>query len=302
MVIDILGVPAWAARGALRLRAAAATPALARAVRPGGARRLPRADRLAAALGALGGRRAATGGAPGTSPTTPRFLSPQRAFCAAALAAGLGGASTRELARAMADELRSRASRSTHGARRTERHAARLARIATSVAQLRRGAPGRRPRASATVWSVHAYAPYGPAAAGRRTGGGARARRSRARRLRRASAHLGDRGRRRRAPPGRPRRPARRRRNSKPARRSPRSCARWYADPRVGAVFQYTFRDDPGLPGRPRERRPEPAAPAATACGWRSLVNPRARIGPPPRPSRPRAEGDAHRAVTASHP
>jgi hypothetical protein len=59
-----------------------------------------------------------------------------------------------------------------------------------------------------------------------------------------------------------------------------RALRRWDADPRVGAAFQYTFRDDPGFPVGLADARLTRAWPVEAL--WRAWGGDRAPDGPPP--------------------
>jgi hypothetical protein len=239
VVIDILGVPAWAA------------------AEPSGCE-LPGTSALALALrsSALGDYRALIGSllklaaqegvaldwwSPWNEPNDPRFLSPQRASCSA----GSPPISVRvygELAGAMSEELRS-AGAGAHmilgelqGLTRDSPHT-------TSIAQFVANLP-EEVACLGSVWSVHAYASYGAGAGGREP----------VQALRSALAARG--GCASRAPiwvteagtgaphAGQPRAPGVAA-EDEGCEALARELARWYSDPDVGAVFQYTFREDP---------------------------------------------------------
>ena len=100
-----------------------------------------------------------------------------------------------------------------------------------------------------SAWSVHAYARYGtptPAAADPVAAleDALRA----ARRLRRGRAGVDHRGRARGRRTRAPRAASRPHSSSKACRALAAQLQRWFADPRVAAVFQYSFRDDPAFP------------------------------------------------------
>ena len=242
VVIDIYGTPAWAARapsGCQRSDAAAfsraPTPAALAAYRA-----------LIRSLLALAAREgvALPWWSPWNEPNDPVFLGPQRSSCAAA---SLPASPTlyAELARAMAAELR--ADGGQHhlligelNAFQTDSH------DRTSVAQFVAALPAD-VLCLGEVWSIHAYASWGSAtprvdpvedleAALNARGACAR----------RAQIWITETG--AGAPhPGSPR-PAGAGAEKAGCEAMGAQLMRWYGDPRVGAVFQYTFREDPAFP------------------------------------------------------
>jgi hypothetical protein len=243
VVLDILGAPAWAAlppHGCER----AGTPAAARPITPHG---LSGYRALIDALIVLGRREhvALPWWSPWNEPNDPRFLAPQRAACAAE-AAPLAPAVYAQLAEAMAGELKARAPEDRMllgelgGYEQSSAH-----RI--GVGEFVRALPGSVLCLSDT-WAVHAYAAYGrgadaaeadPAQAlesalDARGGCAAGARVW----ITEAGAGASD--------PGRPRTGGAEGRDGCLALAA--RLSRWRADPRVGAVFQYEFRDDPAFP------------------------------------------------------
>ena len=247
VVVDLLGAPAWATLPAARLRSGRTPPRRA-TLAPARARRLSRADRATWSRSDAAKASRCRGGRRGTSPTTLASSAPS-ARAAAPTGAPLAPDAYAELARAMARRAEGLGARRAAAARRARRLRERLA----PSAQRRRVRRARCPRtssASSRDWSVHAYAAYGPrATGGGEPGRGTRAGARRTRRLRGGRARLGDRGRRRRA------RARAGRAAAAPAeaagrlpRRWPRRSQRWRSDPRVAAIFQYTFREDPAYP------------------------------------------------------
>jgi len=242
VLIDVLGVPAWAAAPASGCELQDA-PSDARALAPGAIRD------YRALIGGLVSLAASEGvrlrwWSPWNEPNDPVFLSPQRERCEPAAAPASPGLYA-QLARAMAAELRA----SDPGASivlgeldgLTE-DSARAVSIASFLAAL----PGD-VLCLGSVWSVHAYTAYGPDTgeaepvaaleeALRRRGGCAAG----------APVWITEAG----AGAPRPGAPV----SVSPAQQleACRALAarlqRWFEDPRVGAVFQYSFRDDPAYP------------------------------------------------------
>lgn len=242
VVIDIFGTPAWAARPASGCEASGA----------GTFSRAPSAAGLIAyrqlihALAALGEREgvALRWWAPWNEPNDPAFLSPQRAACDGA-AAARAPAAYAELARAMAAQL------AVEGG---ERHLL-LGELngfesgspdRVSIAQFVAALPGD-VVCSSEEWSLHSYATWGPGAAvldpvgSLETALDARGGCARAARIWVTEAGAGARH------PGQPRPPG-----MIEAQAGCLSLARqllaWSRDPRVTAVLQYSFRDDPAFP------------------------------------------------------
>jgi hypothetical protein len=245
VMLDVFGVPTWAARAPSGCELPGAR-GFARAITPAG---LAGYRALIRALLALGAREGVelSWWSPWNEPNNPQFLSPQRESCAAG-APSLAPAVYAQLAEAMADELT--AAGGAHHLLLGE-----LAAYAagsphrTSVAEFIAGLPSAVGCLSAD-WSIHAYAGYGegapsvdPVAT-----------------LRDALAADGDRAACGRTPRiwvtetgvGAPR-PGRGAVPDAAAERA--GClalgaqlVRWTLDPSVEAVFQYTFRDDPAFP------------------------------------------------------
>jgi hypothetical protein len=241
-VIVIYGTPAWAARpafGCERARASAFS-------------RAPTAAGLAAYRGlihALVGLSAREGvalrwWAPWNEPNDPTFLSPQRSSCAAATPASAPLAYAR-LAAAMAAQLRAEGG---------ERHLL-LGELnayegpafdRTSISEFVATLPAQALCLSG-VWAIHVYAARGASAPAQdpvgileraldARGGCARAAQIWVTEAGTGAPHPGD--------------PSASGRAEELAacRALSRQLALWSGDPRVGAVFQYTFRDDPAFP------------------------------------------------------
>jgi hypothetical protein len=242
VVLDVLGVPAWAARAPSGCEPAGAQPSS----RPINAAGLAGYRALIRSLLALGVREgvALSWWSPWNEPNNARFLSPQRAACADG-SPSLAPAVYAQLAQAMAETL--------DGAGGV--HHLLLGELAgyetssplrTSVAEFVASLPTSVVCLSGD-WSIHAYASYGTEASSGEPVtalASALAKRGtcgRAPRIWVTEAGAG-------APhPGRPRP------DSPDAERE--GCLalgaqleRWAADAQVEAVFQYTFRDDPDFP------------------------------------------------------
>ncbi len=242
VVIDILGAPAWAAQPPHGCEG----PGVNAFARPLQAGALAAYRNLIAAVAALARREGATVAwwSPWNEPNNPSFLAPQRAGCSAG-GAPLAPAVYAQLAEAMAQQL---ASTPTPG------HL-----LLGELAGYAAGSPDRLSvgefvaalpaplLCSASAWSVHAYAARAPravppdpvalleAALGARGGCAASAP------ILVTETGAG-------APePGRPVRGG-----AREERAACRALAQlvlgWYRKPRVQAVFQYSFRDDPAFP------------------------------------------------------
>ncbi|HEY4895582.1 MAG TPA: hypothetical protein VII01_05790 [Solirubrobacteraceae bacterium] len=240
VVLDLFGVPAWAARAPSGCETPGGAP-FARALSPAA---LGAYRGLIGSLADLARREGAevTWWSPWNEPNDPRFMSPQRAGCSAS-APPLSTAVYAELARAMASELRALGSGhhlvlgelndlSVESPRRTS-VAGFVAALPADVICL------------GEVWSIHAYAA--------RHGGGADA----VAELERALDARGECGARSQvwvteAGAGAPYPGAPRSAGAVDERLGCEALARqllgWYADPRVSAVFQYSFREDPAFP------------------------------------------------------
>ncbi len=277
VLLDVLGVPPWAAAPASGCELPG-TSSDARALAPGA---IAGYRELLAALASLGASEGVPlhWWSPWNEPNDPAFLSPQRERCEAG-AAPVSPAVYAQLASAMAAQLRlsdpdaSIVLGELNGLTRDSAHASSiqsfLAALPNDVLCL------------GPVWSVHAYASYGPdagaadpvaaleAALGRRggcaagapvwvteTGAGA--------------PHAG-------APGG-----------DSPERQlqACRALAAllqgWLAEPRVQAVFQYSFRDDPAFPVGLVSADLRSLHPVYGL--WLSLVRPRPLLAPAPLPA-----------------
>jgi hypothetical protein len=242
VVIDILGTPAWAARAASGCETPGTT-AFARPVRPSA---IAGYRALIASLLRLGARYGVPlkWWSPWNEPNDPRFLSPQRSSCAAG-SPPASPAIYAQLARAMAAELR--AAGGEHHLLLGELNDLEIdTPHTTSIAQFV-GALPPDVLCLGGVWAIHAYARHAPAPASTDAVGAletaldARGGCTRAAGVWVTEAGAG-------APhPGRPR-PAGAADQQAGCRALAAQLQAWHADPRVGAVFQYTFREDPAFP------------------------------------------------------
>ncbi len=246
VLIDVLGVPSWAAASPSGCELPGTT-SITRALAAGA---------LSAYRGLIGelvslARSAGVAlnwWSPWNEPNDPGFLSPQRGECDAA-SPPVSPSVYAQLAQALAQELRADAPGASivlgelNGGEPDSPHA-------TSVGSFVATLPGD-VLCLASAWSVHAYAGYGPGAyAGSGTGNPVAA-------LEQALARRG--GCAAKAPvwvtetgagaphPGAP--------PDGSAEQELEACralaarlGTWLEDPRVAAVFQYTFRDDPAFP------------------------------------------------------
>jgi hypothetical protein len=242
VVIDIFGTPEWAARPGSGCETPGAA-AFSRALRP---EAIASYRGLIASLLSLGRRY----GVPlewwsaWNEPNDPRFLSPQRASCAAA-SPPVSPDAYAQLARAMAAELRSAGGR--HHLLLGELNDLELdTPRSTSVAQFVGSLPAD-VICLGDVWSIHAYARHAPAPASTDAVGAletaldARGACGRDAHIWVTEAGAG-------APrPGHPR-PAGAADQQAGCRALAEQLRAWHADPRVAAVFQYTFREDPAFP------------------------------------------------------
>jgi hypothetical protein len=242
VVLVVFGVPAWAARAPGGCETSATQP-FSRPITPAG---LAGYRALIRALLSLGAREgvALSLWSPWNEPNNPQFLSPQREACSTgspSLAPGVYA----QLAQAMSDEL------TADGAE----HRLLLGELAgyetssphdTSVAEF----VDRLPHSIVCLsgdWAIHAYASYGAtasagdpvaaleAALARRGACGARAR------VWVTEAGAG-------APPAGQQRVVGARNERAGCLSLASQLHRWSADPRVEAILQYSFRDDPAFP------------------------------------------------------
>jgi hypothetical protein len=241
VVLDFFSTPRWAARalsGCQSARASSTSQAPAR-----GALAAYRA--LIRSLLALAAREgvALDWWSPWNEPNDPVFLNPQRASCAAG-AQPLAPAAYAQLARAMAAELS--ASPGQHHLLLGELNAfPRGSEDRMSIAEFVAALPPDVICLS-DVWAVHAYAGQGPGATADPVatleaaldarGGCARGARVWVTETGAGASH-----------PGSPRR-ALATEEQAGCRALAAQLIRWDRDPRVGALFQYTFREDPAYP------------------------------------------------------
>jgi hypothetical protein len=277
VVLDVFGVPVWAALPGAGCERPGTT-AFSRPLRPAA---LADYRALISSLLALGAREgvALEWWSPWNEPNDPRFLSPQRSSCSAA-APPDSPAVYAQLARAMAAELRAAGGR--HNLILGELNAFELdTPRSTSISQFVAALPSD-VVCLAGVWSIHAYARHAPAstlpdpvraleaaldargACGRRAG------------IWVTEAGAGG------PYPGRPR-------PGGPADELAgcvalaRQLQAWHADPRVGAVFQYTFREDPAFPVGLISADLSHLFPAYRL--WLAWAGLRATTAPPPAPA-----------------
>jgi hypothetical protein len=242
VVIDIFGVPAWAAVPPSGCELAGAAP-FSRPLRPAaiaGYRVLIRSLLTLAARAGV----SLEWWSPWNEPNNPLFISPQRATCAAG-SPTLSPAVYTQLARAMADDLKEEGGvhhlllgelddYPTDSPHRTS--------IASFIAALPADVV-----CLADAWSVHDYAARGASAS---SAGPVEALESaldaRGACAREAPIWVTEAG------AGAPRpgflRPAGAADERAGCEALAVQLARWYGDPRVQAVFQYTFREDPAFP------------------------------------------------------
>lgn len=242
VVLDIFGVPSWAASAPHGCEGGGAS-AFSRALRP---QAIPAYRALIRSLLSLGRREgvALEWWSPWNEPNDPRFLSPQRTSCDPR-STPASAAVYSELARAMAAELSA-----VPGSHRLvlgelnnlELDTPHSTSVATFVAALPPDV-----LCLDGVWSIHAYArhapasPAGDAVRALETALDARGACGRKARVWVTEAGAG-------APhPGRPRQagPADERAG---CMELARQLERWSSNPRVDAVFQYSFREDPAFP------------------------------------------------------
>ncbi len=242
VVLDVLGVPAWAAPAPGGCEAQGTTAF----ARPIGAAGLDGYRALIRALLALGAREGVplSWWSPWNEPNNAQFLAPQRESCAAG-APSTSPATYARLVDAMAQTLQ--AAGGTHHLLLGELGGYTASSPQrTSIAEFVAGLPQDVVCASAD-WSVHAYASYGAAALGAEPVAALEAaldRRGTCGRQARiwiteagaGAPHAGD-------------------REAPSAAQEHEGClalaaqlTRWVGDARVAAILQYTFRDDPAYP------------------------------------------------------
>jgi hypothetical protein len=242
VVLDVFGVPDWAARAPSGCEVPGAQP-FARPISSAG---LAGYRQLIRALLALGFREGVqlSWWSPWNEPNNPQFLGPQRASCTTH-SPSLAPAAYAQLAQAMADELR--ADSGTHRLLLGELAAYLTDSVhRTSIASFVSALPAS-VLCSSDVWSIHAYASFGADMPG---GGPVAA-------LERALDARGECGRAAHvwitetgagAPhPGHPR-AGTSGEESAGCLALARAVIGWSRDARVGAIFQYTFREDPAFP------------------------------------------------------
>jgi hypothetical protein len=242
VVLDVFGVPSWAAAAPSGCEVAG-TQSFSRPISAAG---LAGYRELIRALLELGAREGVqlTWWSPWNEPNNPQFLSPQRASCATS-SPSLAPAVYAQLAQAMADELTAEggihhlllgefAAYSTDSVHRTS-VASFVAALPMSVVCL------------SNIWSIHAYASFGAYAAGTEPVAtlehaiDARGECGQA-----ASVWITEAG------AGAPH-PGRRRGADAGEQREgcfalARQLIGWSGDSRVGAIFQYSFREDTDFP------------------------------------------------------
>jgi hypothetical protein len=242
VVLDVFGVPGWAARAPFGCEAPGAQP-FARPITSAG---LVGYRRLIHALLAIGAREGVqlSWWSPWNEPNNPQFLGPQRASCTTR-SPSLAPAVYAQLAQAMAGELEvdggthrlllgELAAYPTDSVHRTS--------IASFVAALPASV-----LCSSDTWSIHAYASFGADASGAEPVAALeRALDARGACGRAASVWVTETG------AGAPH-PGRLRagtsgEESASCRALARAVIEWSRDARVGAIFQYTFREDPAFP------------------------------------------------------
>lgn len=242
VVLDLFGTPAWAARPASGCEPAETQP-FSRPINGAGIAGYRALIRSLLALGAREGV-ALTWWAPWNEPNDAVFVSPQRASCAAG-SPSLAPAVYAELAQAMADELN--AHPGVHHLLLGELNAfASDSAQRTSIASFVAALPASVMCLSDT-WSVHAYAARPQAEPQlESTSILERALDARGSCASRASIWVTEAG--AGAPhPGR-KRPAGAQDERSGCATLARQLARWVADPRLTAILQYSFREDPAFP------------------------------------------------------
>ncbi|MFI4991298.1 MAG: hypothetical protein ACHQHO_10360 [Solirubrobacterales bacterium] len=274
VVLDVFGVPPWAAAAA----SGCELPGTKSFSRPLSEAGLGGYRSLIRALLALGRQEgvALEWWSPWNEPNNPDFLSPQRSSCAPG-APSAAPAVYAQLARAMAGELA--ADGGTHHLLLGE-----LAAYAsdsvhrTSVASFVAALPAR-VLCLGEVWSIHAYAAWDNAQPGAEPVEMlTRALDARGSCAARAQIWVTEAG--AGAPhPGRPRPPGQAEETAG-CRALGAQLLRWSQDPRVGATFQYSFREDPAFPVGLLSADLRHTYPAYRL--WLAYGQARARNAPPP--------------------
>jgi hypothetical protein len=241
VVLDVFGTPAWAARAPSGCDAASAS-SFSRGPRP---RAIGAYRALIRSLLALAAREgvAVEWLSPWNEPDSSAFISPQRSNCAAS-AQLQSVALYAELARAMAAELR--ADGGVHHLLLGELNAFPIPSVdRASSAEFVAALPADVP-CLGDVWSIHAYATPGLPGAPDPVKALERALDARGSCGRSASIWVTEAG--AGAPhPGSPR-PAGAAAENAGCAALEEQLGSWSSDPRVGAVFQYSFREDPAYP------------------------------------------------------
>ena len=242
VVLDLFGVPGWAAR----MPSGCEAPGTQPSSRPISLAGLAGYRQLIRALLALGAREGVrlSWWSPWNEPNNPQFLSPQRASCATS-SPSLAPAVYAQLAQAMSDELD--ADGAVHHLLLGELAAYRTdSTHRTSVASFVATLPASVVCLS-SVWSIHAYARFrehAPAAepvAALEQAIDARGQCGRAADVWVTEAGAG-------APRPGGRRAGDRGEEHEGCLALAQQVSDWSRDSRVGAIFQYTFREDPAFP------------------------------------------------------
>jgi hypothetical protein len=242
VVLDVFGTPAWAALPGSGCETSV-TPAFARPLRPAAIADYRALIRALLALGAREGV-ALEWWSPWNEPNDPRFISPQWSSCAPS-SPPESPAVYAQLARAMAAELRAAGGR--HNLLLGELNAFEVdTPHSTSISRFIGALPAD-VICLGTVWSIHAYARHAPASPlpdpvkALETALDARGACGRDADIWVTEAGAGA------AHPGRTRL-ADAADEQAGCLALARQLQAWHSDPRVGAVMQYTFREDPAFP------------------------------------------------------
>lgn len=277
VVLDVFGVPPWAAVAASGCELAATQP-FSRPISDAGLAGYRSLIRALLALGRHEGV-ALSWWSPWNEPNNPDFLSPQRASCSLE-AASRAPAVYAQLAQEMAGELA--ADGGTHHLLLGELAAYGSDSIhRTSVAGFVAALPAR-VLCLGQVWSIHAYAAWDEAQPeAEPVGMLKRALDERGSCAAKAQIWVTETG--TGAPhPGRARPPGQAG-GEVGCRALGARLLRWSEDPRVGAIFQYSFREDPAFPVGLLSADLRHAYPAYRL--WLAYAQARARDAPPPAPA-----------------